>query len=296
MTRSLFARLFLVLVAVSLCSGQEPNAPMPQEGVSAQSTSAIDHKDIVKDPQATTIAQAAFSDPQALALAQQAELALTGGMQVSDITLNATAVWIIGSTHETGTAVLTGKGVAESRLDVSAGTAIESEIRNSGQGRPAGQWLDARGARHPMALHNCWTPATSFFPQFVISLLTQPKMVTRYLGRETRNDLAVDHIQTYQTSAQKEKIAAVIQKLSTVDVFLDANTHLPVAIRFNNHPDKDYSRDIPIEIRFADYRNAGGLLVPHRIQRFIQSSLNLDLSVTDIAVNIGITDGTFSLQ
>jgi hypothetical protein len=56
------------------------------------------------------------------------------------------------------------------------------------------------------------------------------------------------------------------------------------------------SRDIPVEIRFGDYKSVNGFLVPFRIQRVLQGMLNLDLTVTSATVNVGLADSDFALQ
>lgn len=247
-------------------------------------------------PSTHSVISVAVSDPQAVALVQEAQLALTNGLQVADVTLNGSASWTAGSTHEIGSAALQAKGTGEARLDISAGPATRSEIRNDSDG-PAGLWRDAAGITHPLALHNCWTPGAWFAPQSVIQVLQSLNSVLRYLGRETVGGIAVDHVQE-QSLAPKQptKMAAVIQKLSTVDVFLAADTHLPVLIQFNSHPDDDLLQDIPVAIHFSNYQNVNGIAVPFHLQRFFHGTLQLDVTITSAAFNSGISDSNFALQ
>jgi len=244
----------------------------------------------------TTSSAVATSDPQAILLAQQAQLALTNGLAVSDISLNASAQWIVGGTNASGTVTLKAKGIAESRLDISAGNAARSEIRNDTSG-PDGQWMGADGVRHSISPHNCWTPPAWFAPNVLVQEMLGSSVVLSYLGRETRSGVAVDHLRLNRPSTQTNpQLARDLQKLSTVDTFLDASAHLPLAVLFNTHPDNDYGRDIPIEIRFSDYRSVSGVTVPFRIQRSMQGVLNLDLTVTAATINSGLADSAFALQ
>ncbi len=87
-----------------------------------------------------------------------------------------------------------------------------------------------------------------------------------------------------------------LENLSLVDVFFDASTHLPQAVVYNTHPDNDYGRDIPVEIRLSDYRNVNGVMVPFHIQRSMQGVPNLDLTVTTATINGGLDDSEFALQ
>ena len=91
-------------------------------------------------------------------------------------------------------------------------------------------------------------------------------------------------------------MTAEIQGLSAVDLYLDPKSMLPLALAFNTHPDNDFLVNIPVEIRFGDYRNASGVLVPFHIQKFLQGTLTLDLTVANAAVNSGVPPTMFSIS
>jgi len=243
--------------------------------------------------QSTTVSA---SDPHAVLLASETQLALTGGTSVSDVTMAADSLWIAGGTKASGTASLKAKGTGQGLVQISAGAVNRKEIRNDING-PDGRWEGSDGAAHPVAPHNCWGPAAWFSPHAVVQMMSDPKMALRYFGQETRNGIAVDHIQMHRpSSAKNQQVAGDLEKLSTVEILLDSASHLPVAITFNTHPDDDYSRDIPNEVRFSDYRSVSGVMVPFHIQRWLQGMLNTDLTVTTATVNNGLTDSDFTLQ
>jgi hypothetical protein len=235
------------------------------------------------------------SAQQAVALAAQAQSALSGS-GVSDMQLSATSEWISGSTRASGSATLKIKGTSASRLDISAGPFSRSEVRNDSAGYD-GQWIDANGVRHAMALHNCWAPAGWFTPHAIVQAMSAANVTSHHLGRDTRGGMALDHVQLRRTNSEKNpRIAQDLERLSTVDIFFDPTTHLPLVLVYNTHPDNDYERDIPVEIRFSDYRNVDGVMVPFRIQRLLQGVLNLDLTVSKATINSGLADGEFALQ
>jgi hypothetical protein len=230
-----------------------------------------------------------------VALTGQAETAVSG-LPVSDLLLNADVLWIVGGTRASGTATLKAKGANQARLDIATGTVSRSEIRNDANGAD-GQWIGSDGARHPIALHNCWTLAPWFAPHALVQAMSGSNAVLRYVGRETRNGIPADHVQFHPASTEKNpRLAQELEKLALSEVFFDASTHLPAALLFNTHPDNDDSRDIPVEIRFADYRDVDGVMVPFHIQRYLQGVLNLDLTVTAAAINHGLADSEFALQ
>ena len=148
-----------------------------------------------------------------------------------------------------------------------------------------------------MALHNCWAPAAWFSPAALLQALSGPGYSVANVAQESRGGVAVDHLEASLTAAgQRGRAAAVIRNLSRVELFLDSESHLPVAMAFNTHPDDDLTRDIPVEVRFSDYRSVSGGMVPFRIQRFLSGTLQLDVTVSSAAINSGIADSAFALQ
>jgi len=238
------------------------------------------------------------SDPQAVSLITQAQAATNGGVPAADVTLKASVIWFVGKSYETGTATLRAKGIAQSRLDISAGSFTRSEIRNDSTGN-SGAWIGGDGVVHAMALHNCQSIPAWFSPGFLISAMGAAQTIVSYVGREKRNNIQVDHIRYSVQSAGLYKNAqagTLFQRLSQTEIYLDTNSHLPLDIVWNMHPDNDSSRDIPVEVRFASYQAVNGINVPYRIQRLVNGSLNLDLTITSVAVNSGLADSAFALR
>ena len=85
-------------------------------------------------------------------------------------------------------------------------------------------------------------------------------------------------------------------RLSTVDVYLDASSSLPVALDFKGHSDKDMNTDVPIEVRYSDYRQVNGVSVPFHVQRYLNNGLVLDFVATQVTINGGLSDAVFSVQ
>ena len=74
-----------------------------------------------------------------------------------------------------------------------------------------------------------------------------------------------------------------------MEIFLDATTLLPAAIAYNIHPDNNALLDIPVELRFSDFRSTNGTQIPFHIQKFINNSLALDLQFQSVALNTGLS-------
>ena len=235
------------------------------------------------------------SDPQALTLAAAAVTALTNGQQISDATLQVTATDAVANV--TGAAVLQAKGFGKSRIILQASN--RTEIRGyDTAGDFGGSWMGADGITHSAASHNAQSDAAWFFPalSFALNAAALPNVVAHYVGQETRNGSSVQHIQLQRNSKIANPLLANLQvRLSTIDFYLDANSSLPVAETFKIHPDNDALTDIAIEVRFSNYQTLNGVLVPCRVQKFLNGGLVLDLVVGSVALNTGLSDSSFGL-
>src|SRR5436190_719013 len=85
------------------------------------------------------------------------------------------------------------------------------------------------------------------------------------------------------------------QHLTQIDLYLDTTTLLPAALTFNIHPDNDMGLDLPVEIRFCDYRQVNGAQIPFHVQKSLNGSSLLDLQFQTVTLNSGLTPGAFSL-
>lgn len=233
-------------------------------------------------------------EPQALMFLGQALARLRSSpAPITDVTLSASVNYTAGSDQESGTAKLQALGVGQSRVALSLDNGERQEIRNG----PTGAWVETDGAAHAMAVHNCWVDASWFYPLLTLEAASADPTISvmlagqKALNGETVEPLVLSRIVPHQSAA----MTAEIQKLSAVDVYLDASTLLPVELDFNIHPDKDANRDIPVEIEFSDYRTVSGVLVPFHIQKFIQHSLLLDLQVSSAVVNSGLAASDFAI-
>jgi hypothetical protein len=212
------------------------------------------------------------SDPQAVAFANQAIAALSGGLTINDVTLTGTATWSGTGTSDTGAATLRALGTGESRMDLALTAGTRTEIRDAQTGNLLGQWFNPDNTSGYMAAQNCMTDAVWFFP-VLGSLTAGSNVVLLYIGQETRNGTAVQHVQSYVYQPNPPATVPTPQQLSTMDFYLDAGTLLPVAITFNGHPDNDASINLLNEVDFSNYQPTNGALVPLQMQKYQQGGV-----------------------
>jgi hypothetical protein len=242
--------------------------------------------------------QPSATDPQAVALLQRAFSALGGGQALKDVTLSGTARRIAGSDDDSGTVILKALASGAGRMDLSLSSGQLTEIQNSSGGIPIGAWSGPDRVSHSASEHNLKTDSAWFFPPLTLARFSNPQICTAsYIGQETRNGQSVLHITAWQQFSNLDpQGAAFSQRLSQTELFLDPSTLLPVATTFNIHSDKNALLDIPVEIRFSDYRSVSGVQVPFHVQKYINESLTLDLQLQKVVFNTGLLATDFAIQ
>jgi hypothetical protein len=235
-------------------------------------------------------------DPTAVALVAKSLVALDGSTPIAAVTLTGTATRSAGSDTGTGTVTLKALGTSSSRMDLSLSDGTFSEIRTSPSGGPQGQWLAATGSYNSMAIHNCFTDAAWFFPALtVLSETSNSNLSIIYVGQETKNGISVQHLHFASNSAaQTTGVADPLVALSGTDVYLASSSLLPVAFAFNSHPDNNALLNIPVEVDFSNYEVVNGVQIPFRIQKFLNGSLFLDMTIQSANVNSALTDSAFA--
>ena len=238
------------------------------------------------------------SNLQAVTLATNSLAALNGGNPVSDVTLTGNATWIAGSDQESGSAMLYAKTAEESLVTLNLSGGIRSELRTNVTGLPQGELKSPNAtAVSSFAQHDAWTDAVWFFPALSsLTHISSPNYLFSYVGQEQRNGLTVEHLRVSQTFASDTGNILRVAQMSATDLYLDSTSHLPLFVNFNTHPDNNMNVNIPVEIRFADYRIVNGVQIPFHVQKLLNYSLALDIIVNNAVVNSGLSDTLFTLQ
>jgi hypothetical protein len=238
------------------------------------------------------------SDPQALTYAAQSVAAMSGGNTVTDVTLTGTAnTWMVGSTADSGTITLKIGGYGESRIDMQlSSNGPWSLIRDSSTGVQQGEWL-RQGASGQYSLQNCVTDAAWFYPLFsAMAVAPNGGIVLSYIGLETLGASQVQHLRSYYFEQGLDSGSqAQLQQTSTIDYYLDATTFLPIQELFSAFDDSGFGGAIPVQVLFLNYQSLGGVATPQEIQEYIGGTLQLDVSVTSVAVNTGIPISSFTI-
>lgn len=237
------------------------------------------------------------SSPQALQILRQSLGALSPNVAVQDVTLLASVRYIAGSDDETGTATLKATALGDARIDLTLHSGNRSEVYNLTGASPAGQWSGVDGASHPIPFHNLLNEPAWFSPLTAIARrLAGGGFVASYVAAEALDSQSVHHISITQPPQDSVSPAALFTHLSQLDLYIDATTLLPAAMSFTIHSDNNALLDVPILVRFSDYRSAAGANFPFHIQKFLNNTLFLDLQLNSANLNTGLSSSTFGLN
>jgi len=234
---------------------------------------------------------------QAMAVLGQALQALGPGA-VKDVTLTGTARRIAGSDDESGTVVLKALSTSEAEMDLSFPSGQRSEAVGRSDKGPVGKWTGPDGQAHAIPRHNLMLDSAWFFPALMLRRTgVNSRSVFALVGSETLDGRAVEHLTAWQQFPfLTGDMATRFQHLSQMEIYLDSSTLLPVALAFNAHPDNNLLVDIPVEVRYLDYRAVNGVEVPFHVQKLINNTLALDLQFQSATLNSGLTPSSISAQ
>ena len=207
-------------------------------------------------------------------------LASLGAANRVGSSLSGNAEFIAGSTEDTGSFTASCSVNGSCQLQLQLSSASRTESRTNTNGVAVGTWTDNEGTQHAFAGHNLYTPESWFCPHIVLARIIQNSNLTiHFLGTESRNGATVAHFTTAAMQPDNTPLSTWITRWTKTDIYLDPETMRPVALGFNIHPDNNAAIDIPVEIRFSNYTNAGGVWIPFTIEKFVNSALELRLQV-----------------
>jgi hypothetical protein len=233
------------------------------------------------------------SSPQALQILRQSLAALSPNIAVQDVTLSGSVHYTPGSGDETGTAELRVTTHGSARVDLTLPSGNLREIYNFNLAKPAAEWFDKNGARHAIPTHNIIGEPGWFSPVTAIARrLLDQQYVATYVGSETLDTQTVHHI---SIAAPDGSSFALYAHLTQIELYIDSTTFLPAALSYNTHADDNALVDIPVFVRYSDFRPANGANFPFHIQKFLNGFLILDIQLDSAAANTGVPASTFGL-
>lgn len=229
-------------------------------------------------------------DPQAVALVQQSVAAMAS-TPPSDSSATGTVTIVEGSTTQSGTVqILTlGTGQTSETLSLPGGT--RSVVYSNGSSQ---ETVGSQSAIAPLEI-----AATDQCPDFplplLLSALNNSDFGFRYIGQETLNGAAAQHIQVWHSFASNTNLQN-LAPFSVRDIWFDSSSSLPLKIAHTRRAGSGAVPSIPVEISFTNYTKVSGILFPLLINKSYNGTAWQTITIQNVSFNTGLTAAQFQVQ
>jgi len=209
----------------------------------------------------------------------------SSGKPIQSIEMTGTVNTHYG-TDDHGPAILSLNANGDSTVEYSLSKGINKETAGITNPAKACSWTGPDGVLHQSPFHNCVRGIVWFLPAFSLQRAANSTK-DNFASDSAQNTLgsleSVRHNRTFSSS--KEKTNIKLQQLSETLIEIDSLSGMIATIRYNIHPDKTATVNIPVEVRYSDYRESHGLRVPFKIQKIVNGTLIEELTIENITIN-----------
>ena len=200
----------------------------------------------------------------------------------SSVTLSGATTWTAGSLQDSGSVVFKVSSDGSSSETWSLATQPHSITNTSfSDGRTCSS-VDSVGKSHQIASSGCFRAVPWFAPWMSLLMLSN-NVLLRTSGISFKGEVGADAQLQYMTNLGGTVITnSAVLSGTAVGLILDPKTSFVNEMDFDESIDSDPARVISNRIVFSDYRTDSGLVLPHHIQRYIQHTLQADITITNI--------------
>lgn len=220
----------------------------------------------------------------------QSVLAFNPNVKVfKTLTLSGTATWIAGSLNESGNVSLT--------ASIDGSTSEQWTLPTQSHTRTESSWIAGRSCTHTdkagkqqeIADPSCFRGVPWFAPWMGFTLLPSAVVLAEEgtQATDTADGVVRFNYLTNLAPLPAQSGAAssapnLVQQGSAVAVLYDHTIALPSSLEYDYMINSDNAYVIKYRIVFSDYRVDAGLVVPHRIQRYLQRTLQADITINTV--------------
>jgi hypothetical protein len=228
-------------------------------------------------------------DPQALVVLQMATAA-TGGSVPTDSTASGTVTTDAGSLTESGTIVILTRGTNQTSEQIQTPHGL-TLVYSNGQ---ASQVINS--VVTTLSLELASSSRSMAFPLPVLAdVLSNADSSFVYVGLESLNGLNVHHLQYWNSFSSQPKFQFLVP-FTLTDIWIDAASGLPQRISQTQKAGRGSEPRIQLDTYLSNYQNVRGVLYPFSIQKSLNGSPWITITITSVAFNTGMTDANFPVQ
>jgi|SRR5579859_708791 len=240
--------------------------------------------------QSPPTAQAPQRDPQAIAILQQS-IAAMASIAPTDSTASGTVTIVEGSTTQTGSIQILTRGTSQTSETLTLPDGQRAIVYSNGEAKEIN---GASSATPPLEL--IVTDQCPDFPlPLLLSSLSTPDQAIHYVGAETLAGKSVQHIQVWNTFSSNPLLQS-IAPFSAKDIWLDANSALPLKIAYSRRAGSGAVPAIPVEVTYSNYTRANGILYPFQIDKSLNGTPWMTITISIVSFNTGLTASHFQVD
>ena len=237
----------------------------------------------------TTMPPSTQKDPQALAILQGAFAAM-GGSVPSDSTANGTVTTVAGSRTESGSAIILTRGVNQTSEQIQTPHGF-TLVYSKGQ---ASQLINS--VTTPLSFELAASSRSLSFPlPQIAAVLNNPDSGYLYVGLESLNGLQVHHLR-YWNSFNTQPRFQFLAEFTLMDIWVDAVSSLPQRMSQIQRAGRGSEPRIQLDTYLSNYQKVSGVLYPFSVQKSVNGSPWLTITITSVTLNTGLTDASFPVQ
>ena len=221
-------------------------------------------------------------DPQAIALAARALLAMGGQQAIADS--RTTGTLTLGSDPSSVLPiVLESQGTHKARTAVQRATGTSVRIMNGG----AAGLQRADGSARTLLSKNSISERITYIP--ALSLLSE--------FQNANVEIALSSVpNTFTLSCIPDSTKADFYRAATKTTYAaDPASGLIISMEITNFAEEDPASGVPEKTVFSDYRLVSGVMVPFHQTGYMNGKLQFDLTLDSVAFNVGVPDSDFVL-
>jgi hypothetical protein len=227
---------------------------------------------------------------QVISILQQSQT-IMGSQPPQDSVATGTIQIIAGSSTDQGTVRILTRNFDQSREDVQTPDGTQEVVFSRNQACEI-----AGSTRKPLKLELVVTSQSPDFPLALLaSALGNPDTNVQYIGLESLNGAAAHHIRFWNTFTSQVDWQPLAD-FSSRDIWIDSTSGLPLKLSYHRRPASGPVYALPVEVFYSDYRNIGGALYPYSIQKSLNGTPWVTITIQNVALNTGLTDSDFPVQ
>lgn len=212
-----------------------------------------------------------------------------GNNKFSSLTMTGGAVWTAGSLTESGTVTFTMSSDGSFTETWSLPSQSHTFQSTMVSGRRTCTYTNPTGKQVSIEDASCLQAVPWFAPWFgldsvanTLATATDTTQPSDTASGNERLSFIPNLAAPSGSSTAVQQSLLLLQQGSSVNVSYNLTSALPAALNFNHLLDSNPSHSIQNDATFTDYRPEGGYMLPHHIQRYIQRTLQADITITSV--------------